>query len=355
MDRYFDNTRIQSYRECERKFYYRHIRDWAPDGTKAALAFGGAWHQAMDQVWAAYCGVNQAAVDQQLVIGNAMRAFEEKWTSEGFCSLEEFLAMSLDAQKALMPRTPMVAAEMIYGYIEAREHAMRFNFEPVEGEWIERPFAVPLDPEEPNLFYVGRFDKVVRRRSDGSIFGIEHKTTTAYKKDGFFKGEFIEGFSPNSQVRGYNFAGKMIWGPAKFKGILVDAALVHRDVHEGFKLIPVEEQLPMLEDWLWNTHRRIQSIEGDMDRLEYIRRVKAGGPTNDTIADLQYLSAFPQKTEACTAYGNTCPFIDLCRSKADPEAWEQPPKGFRVERWSPFDELELAKIGLPAPEESSDE
>src|SRR5574341_1293151 len=178
-DRFFDNTRLQAYRECERKYYFRHVRDWTADATKAALVFGGAWHDAMDVVWHVYAGIGNLPIDRQEVISHAMGAFDANWRKEGFPGLEEFLQLGLEDQKAMLPRTPMVAAEMLYGYIEAREAFMRHDVELLA---IEEPFAVPLDPNDPHLWYVGRLDKVVRMKQSGAIKAIEHKTTSAYRK-----------------------------------------------------------------------------------------------------------------------------------------------------------------------------
>lgn len=330
-DRFYDNTRLQAYRSCERMYYFRHVRDWTADNTKAALVFGGAWHASMDVVWRAYGGVGNAYVDSQLVIGDAMRAFDAHWTSYGFPGLEEWMNLSIEEQKQMLPRTPMVAAEMLYGYIEAREDFMRHKVKLLS---IEEPFAVPLDPNDPHLWYVGRLDKVVRLRASGDIKAIEHKTTSSYRKDGHFQASWIESFDPNSQVEGYIYAGKMKYGD-KFKGVLIDGALVHRDVHDGFRFIPVERQMPMLEAWLWNTHRRIRAIEADLADLQVVQ---------DDAGD--FLRAFPQKTEACTIYNGTCPYLDLCKSAANPERWVEPPKGWKEEKWEPFDLLKLAEIGF---------
>lgn len=350
MDRYYDNTRISGYEACERSFYFRHVRNWAPDSTKAALVFGSAWHAAMDVVWAAYCGVGNASIDQQKVIAAAMQGFEGKWVEEGFPSLTDFLNLELEEQKKFLPRTPMVAAEMLYGYIEARGDTMRHRFKPADPElWIEEPFAVPLDPTDDTLWYVGRWDKRVIRVSDSSIFGIEHKTTTEYKKDGYFKGDYIESFNPNSQVEGYLYAGKVKYGN-RFKGIMLDHALVHKDVHDGFAFTPIELQMPQLEQWLWTRHNRIGAIERDIERLDYIRKVASGEVKNNTITNLGFMSAFPQRTGQCVGKYGRCPFLDLCRSDANPERWEDPPAGWKVEKWSPFDELALSQLGLPNPE-----
>lgn len=49
---YFDNTMISAYRECPRKFFFRHNNGWTGDGgTAIELVFGLAWHEAMNVWW----------------------------------------------------------------------------------------------------------------------------------------------------------------------------------------------------------------------------------------------------------------------------------------------------------------
>lgn len=341
--RYFDNTRIEAFRKCERSFYFRHVRHWAPDTTKAALAFGGAWHAALDVIWETYCGAGSAErASTAAVVGAAMFAFEEKWTEEGFPGLNDFLALSYEEQQKIGMRNPMTAAEMLYGYIEAREDMMRHRFRPADEAWIEQPFAVPLSLSDPNLWYVGRWDKRVVRVSDGAIFGIEHKTTSEYRKEGGFKADYLESYNPNSQVMGYLYAGKVQYGHA-FKGILIDHALVHKTVHDAFALTPIELHLEQLEAWLWETRARIEDISRDTTRLD---RERAEGMSS-------FLPAFPRKTEQCIGKYGRCPFLDLCRSDANPERWDDPPAGWKVEKWEPFDELRLDAIGLERPVEDN--
>lgn len=323
---YFDNTMIEAYRQCERKFYFRHVRGWVPDVAAMPLIFGKAWHTAMDTVWPTINASPEMPTRDVVELG--MQAFLSDWQEAGLPSIEAFLDMSLEEQKKFLPRTPMVAMEMLYCYIEQRRQMIR----DCELIAVERPFAVPIDPNDKDLWYCGKLDKVIRQGK--KIITIEHKTTTLYKKEGPFQNSFTESFSPNSQVDGYLFSTKMIYGSEVY-AVYVDAALVHRDHHDGFRIIPISRLTEALDAWLWQTHRRIASIKTDLALLTEARN--AG-------AQHKYLAAFPQKTEACTLYGN-CPYLDVCRMMPNPELYDTP-SGFKQEFWSPFDQLHLDKLGL---------
>lgn len=311
----FDNTRISDYRRCPRYFYYRHERGWVLKGpSSAALAFGGAWHAAMDSIWR---DVSENRRDKQDLVDRAYGAFLDHWMSEGMPHTSE---LSYEQQQKMLPRTPMVALEMIVNYVDKR---LRLISEAQIMD-IERPFIVPLRPDDPNLFYVGRIDKVMRYA--GRIYGIEHKTTTAYKKDGHFRSAFLDSFSPNSQVDGYLYVLHMSFPDEKIGGVWVDAALVHANDHEGFAFIPIDKQMPMLDSWLWEVNNWIGRIFEDRARV------------NDLDGSERYMEAFPKNTNSCFDFNQTCPYLDICKAKPNPHG-EQAPPGYAEDRWDPLEHL----------------
>lgn len=321
-DRFYDNTRISAMRRCPRYFYFRHIRDWQPEGKSYALIFGSAWHSAMDSVWANLCKEDAQNLTTQEVADAGYEAFIENWMENGLAHPNE---LSPEDAMDMRQRNPGVALEMLYEYVEER----RDFLSRVELLSIEEPFAVPLDPKDPSLFYVGRLDKVFKYK--GQIIIGEHKTTSMYKKDGYFRADWIESFSPNSQIDGYLHAGHMLYGD-QCNSVWVDAALVHKDIHDGFKFIPVERQTAQLDAWLWETRFWIDFIEHNADAQ----------PPDDF--DGSYYAAYPKNTNSCNDYAG-CPYRGPCKMWADPSN-KGTPLWFEISHWSPFDELGLANIGL---------
>jgi hypothetical protein len=323
--RLYDNTRISSYKSCPRAFYYAHERDWRKEGTATALIFGGAWHNAMDVLWEQMG--NGTLLSDSNVVDLAYEAFVAKWLKEGLPAPDQ---MGPDEIAYYSPRTPMVAKEMLYGYLEARrEFFADPTFKLIS---IEQPFAVPLDPEDTTLWYVGRLDKVFELK--GNIHVGEHKTSTAYRVNGPFRNDFLDSWSPNSQVDGYLYALRSLYGK-KAKSVWIDAALVHKKVHNGFRFIPVDRQYAQLDAWLWSAHCWIDQIEGNKEVLRLNRDREPN----------RYLDAFPQNTGACGNYGG-CSYRDLCKTLPNPEKEKVPPLGYKEEHWSPFDEIKLEQIGM---------
>lgn len=325
MTRYYDNTRTSSYGTCPRKHYFRHQRHWVGDGISTALAFGLGWHSAMDVVW------GHINLDTETLANLALAAFEKDWQEQGLQLMEN---APLEDIERWGYRNPGTAFEMIVCYIEIR----RSFIEECEIIAIEKPFAVPIDPADPDLFYIGRVDKVVRK--SGRVLGIEHKTSSLYKKDGYFRADFVDGFSPNNQIDGYLHALKMMYENVEM--ILVDAALVHKTVHDGFKFIPVKRAEQHMDGWLWEINNRIADIDRDVERLREYRY--ATGPA--VGEHLTQLPCFSKQTEECISKYGHCPYLDICKMEPNPECIQHVPDTFKVDKWEPFEVNKIASLGL---------
>ena len=308
--RLYDNTRVSAFKRCPRYFMFRHEFHWRPKASSTPLIFGGAWHAAQEVIWP-----NFGKMPKRELAKKALGAFLEHWCGEGMPAPAD---MDYEMEQALSPRTPGRAFEMIVAYIDKRlPHADDFELLAVE-----KPFIVPLDPNDDSLFYIGRIDKVVRRR--GKILGIEHKTTTEYKKGGPFRSAFFDGFSPNSQVDGYLYALHMMFH-GQVGGVWVDAALVHK-MEEGFTFIPIDKKMEHLDSWLSDTRWWIGLLEQEHKRLA------------DEGSQSRYLRAFPKRTESCRDFATVCPYLDICRALPNPVGKPLPP-GFMKERWDPLDHI----------------
>lgn len=315
---YYDNTMLSGYKNCPRYYYIRHIKGWRGTGTSAALIFGLSWHSAMNVVWSGY-----HQLDHDDLIVAAMRAFNATWTENGMRDMQEW---SLEEEEKWSPRTPGTAMEMLPRYIEARKHIL----DQCKLNAAERPFAVPVFPDKTNVWYIGRMDKDIILNGDRVL--IEHKSTSEYKKDGGFKTQYVEGWSPNSQCEGYLYQSYMDKKPARY--VWVDAALVHKTVHDKFKFIPIAASTASLDAFLWEMRDWIERIRSEVERL-------AVSSPKDT-----HMTSFPKNTESCSGKYGLCSFISICRSVARPDLMKEPPEGFIEEKWEPFDVLQMEKIGM---------
>ena len=278
----------------------------------------------MDIIWP---GAQSDLTDMELAEAG-MIAFDKKWQE---CGLPHVGDMTMEQVDEVGFRNPGTALDMLYNYVEQRRDFIKS----VEVEYVELPFAVPLNPDDASLFYIGRMDKLIVW--EGRKWPVEHKTTSEYKKDGGFRASFLEAFSPNSQIDGYDHGNHMLHGN-RAKGVLVDGALVHKTVHDKFCFIPIERDILMLEAWLWEARQKVKRIEEDDAAFALL---KSNGKETDNI-----LRAFPKRTSSCHMY-NGCEYRDACKMVTNPETVADDQfKGFVVDPWEPFDMLGLAEIGM---------
>jgi hypothetical protein len=259
-------------------------------------------------------------------IDAAYAAFVAEWVSNALPHPDE---LGPDEIEDFLPRTPQVALEMLHAYIPARRHIFTDpSFKLIS---IEQPFAVPLAPDDDTTWYVGRLDKVFEYR--GKVYVGEHKSTSFYKKDGYFRQEFLDMFNPNSQIDGYCYALRHLYGD-RAAGVWIDGALVHKLYHDGFIFIPETRTHEQLDGFLWTAWSYIDQIRGN--QLALTERRDPSAP---------YMPAFPMNTSACGNYGG-CEFRSICQVVPNPESLSEVPLGFKVENWSPFSVVKLEALGF---------
>lgn len=301
-DSFFDNTMLSGYKGCPTFYQLRHVKGWRSEGTAMPLIFGLCWHDAMDIVWQ---HAKQLGKDELHVA--AVAKFHETWAENGMPETP-----SMEELEKFGFRNPMVASEMLFNYIDQRWDMLQ-NCKLIA---CEQPFAVPM-PGSQGVWYIGRLDKVIE--FNGQQLVIEHKTTSEYKKDGGFKSAYLEGWFSDSQVKGYQFGAGLFY--PGLKQVWVDCSLVHKTVHDKFRFVPVEHPFPILQEWI-------------QDANEWIGRVRLDCEKN----------YFPKNENSCIGKFGPCPMLSICRTTNNPGLLAEPPAGYIVDRWSPFDILGLDKL-----------
>ncbi len=307
----YDNTKLSGYKTCPRYHFIRQVLGWRKSGTAAPLVFGSSWHEGQDAIWGNKNDFNQRDLAE---VGHLK--FLEKWEDSGFDP-----EPGLQQLEYLSPRTPSIAREMYHEYVSKR-WAMLQDSEVLA---IEQPFAVPL-PEMDDFWYVGRLDKVVRHGAQTLV--LEHKTTTAYATIGNFRTDYIDSWYSDSQVKGYQF-GAGLYYPG-LDGVWVDAALVHKKIHNAFRIVPVAHSFPLLVEWVGDAKQWAIRVSREEEKFKRCGRLEPGD--------------FPKNENSCFGKYGSCSFIDICRTTADPSVLDEPPEGFIVERWEPYSMFELDKI-----------
>ena len=323
-----DNSTLTAFRECPRKAFFRYVKHWRMDGPEPVyFSFGSSWHAGLDAMYKAFYeaqsfhghtspGWNTLRAKDSFASAMtevASDAFNTCWTSAGWP-----LEPSPEEYQDFKARTPAKAREMFYYYYkEMSEHLNRWRL-----IQTEQPFIVPLDTENDEIFYCGRIDKVIEDEL-GTLWLIEHKTSTLYSKTAGFRNDFIQSFSPNSQVEGYMYAVRFLQSQGdlpdkKFGGVYVDAALVNK-VHFHFKRIPVYYDDILVAEWLndvrhWHNAFTAQQIE----------------------------MSFPRAPNNCFNMYSQCSYLHLCRTHPSINSFDDTvPEGYIVDEWKPYAEKEI--------------
>ena len=322
----YSYSRLNLYETCQRKYYFNYERHWQSSRTAAALAFGAAWGTALDEVWKSLAS-NGSQLGTADTVNEAMMAFIETYTKAGMPHPDE---MDVDMLNDISPRTPQVAEAMLWEYIDARR-AFLANIELLG---VEEPFVLPVYPNDPTRFYVGKMDKVYRDLSDNRVYCLDHKTTTQYAKNGFFRSTFTNSFSPNSQMDGYLYA--LLYKYAEeAQHVVIDACLVHKSVHDGYAFLPVYHSIDALNAWLWDMRRKVGDIEREAQLFANFK-MAVDSQQEDTLR-----GAYPRATHSCHTF-SPCAFVDICSTISNPEQIIEPPEGFQFSEESTAERLGLS-------------
>ena len=335
----FDNTRLGDFKSGPRTFYYKHIRNWVPEGeARAALTGGIAWSVAMDTLWAEMCGGTNLPDVRLGDLG--WDAFCQAWASEG---LEHPDALDAEQYREFGAYSPNNYYEMLLHYVVARRDWLA----QLELVGVELPVVVPLPGVEApgrTVLYGARIDKVMRE--GGAFKWVDHKTTAKGLRGGAgFQPFWLDQWTPNSQADGYSYAIAEAY-PGAAEGGLIDAALVHRESHDQFTLLPQYPQDAMLEAWKAQVSYWASLALDEMRLLDELRDSKQ-------IYQSSYMPLFPCDGSKCAGWGS-CPYRDICRSHPNPERLDQPPAGYVEEKWEPFSTVDHEQFGAAELQEAEE-
>lgn len=310
----YDNSTLSTLKTCPRRFYLNHIKKWGPESPNVDLVTGQAWHNALDVVWESFqLESTTASLSRERVVIQAWEAFCDTW-NESFPVVRDLSDLS-----ELGPKNPLRARELLSEYYDQRKEFLRG----IDILAIELPFAVPVPFIGQDVYYTGKLDKVFLTKEGQLIVG-EHKTTSWYSKKGGFRQEYLDSFSPNSQIQGYLFAASMLWPEeAKRAQVWVDITLFHKtDSH--FKLLPISSLEGGLDDWL-------EELQSWVLQAQQAERGVRFAPRNAPAG--------------CYSYFKRCPYYDMCRFWPTEmvEKKKEVPPGFKHNDWEPITEWEVKR------------
>lgn len=172
-----DNSTLRAVARCTTEALWRYHLDYAPIEEGMPLLVGSAVHSALDMYFK-----NEG--DVKLAIGTLNQEYKD------------------------FPSQPPDGDRLTYNNVSAiltqwfAEHPLDRLPWVMDGASFESTFAVEV--EDTDITFCGRLDGIVRHRTDGRWYVLEHKTTsrvTSY---------WTKQFQSSSQITGYIWAGERI-------------------------------------------------------------------------------------------------------------------------------------------------
>ncbi|KKL67522.1 hypothetical protein LCGC14_2134130 [marine sediment metagenome] len=300
---WYDNSRIVDFRsKGDRYFFFRYIRHWIPKDSGIAADWGTAFHSAGEAFWQmSGKSVDEIMRNSDELCADALRRFISVWDKLQPETPFAYVLENDELDQKLWDKSPRLAIAMLPEKLKARAPLISSS----ELLGIEKPFVVPLWPEDHELHHiglVGLIDRFIRIES-GELAVLDVKTTGNFNysvKDGI-RGQYFRALEVGTQMKTYVYATQLIYDET-IKRAYIDASLRHRNKSEArahiHKLYPIRYNPRHIEQWLIDARQQVLRIRGERLKME------AGEP------------AYPSACgEGCMQYGS-CPYYDLCLSSA---------------------------------------
>ncbi len=312
---------------CNKQFYYEHVERRVPVAENPAFALGTAVHEGLEEFW--------HGKDLNTALTRAVR----------------------DISDGIM-KSQVIA--MVSGYFN------RWSMDDWETVSVEEEVFTEIG----DVTHVMKADVVARRKSDGRLFLIDHKTVGVRSCNGDLhdaSSQFWMGMKINTQATGYQVALENKYGEPV--DVLWDAILKHADREPKYFPRKPTRRKPSKKNPDGESHieyaarclEAIESPEGYQHRLigeyhsdsqRYFARkviartsrhreewVKMYGHVGSEIARCKESGVFPANQSHCISKYGKCPYYNVCHEldtidsvnyKDKPERYSQP-KEERVE------------------------
>lgn len=298
-----DSTKVGTFMECPREFFYQYILGWRSEGLSIHLEFGVAWHLAQERL---------------------ARGLKEdgKYTTEALTEAYELFynyyrdCFPPELDDAHRPKDPANALEALTQYVE------RYKDDSFEVMFTEVAGAVPVS-EDAALHF--KIDMV--KQDVGGIYCVDHKTTGRDSQAWQHQWEL------SFQLFTYVHVLFSAFDETDIFGAEINGAILRKGGND-FRRIPVRKTMAQMMVWQWHAELILKAIRENVEQL-----------MDASDAD-DMLTAFPMNTTACCKY-SVCPYHAFCCSWPNPlrRCGEVQP-GFQQDFWDPRQQAETAKYTL---------
>ena len=309
-----DSTKLTTFLECNRKYFYEYVLGWRPSTPSNHLVFGSAWHKAMEYL-----------LTHDYSTTSVMAAYQD--------FLKEYRkTFGPDTDTLFWPKTPENAELMLAIYAgKFKDDLLQYKV-----KFVEIGGRVNLTDEHVLYF---KMDSVLERIRNGRIVSMDHKSgsnTWNWELQfplGIQNGTYTHVLNclyPQEIVDGVIFRGSFLKKSKKGWAQLGAGDPLSVQPPYDFVEYSAFKSLDQMQVWMWNTIYHIDQLQLEFEQL------------GDCSEDDEVLTAFPMNPTNCTKYFG-CPYHDFCMAWANPlRRSEVPPPDFIEEHWDPT-AIELTK------------
>lgn len=296
-----DSTKIKSYLECPRQYFFEYILGWRPVEPNIHLEFGKAWHLAMEHL--------------------LTHGYEEESVIEAFTLFHnhyrEHFGPSMDEVYA--PKNPETAFRALAAY--ANRYAVEDKGEKVL--YTEIAGTVPIRPDKEHFNVVHfRMDSIIQKE-DGLYRSREHKTGSNMSR------QWADQWALDIQTGIYNHVLYCLFPESDVWGVEINGSFFKKK-ECTFMRVPARRTKRMMSAWFQIVCDTAMRIEEDIERLEL-------GEEDDVMV------AFTPNPTNCTKYFG-CRYHPYCIAWANPlQKVDYIPDDMCISFWDPRDEEMKAK------------
>lgn len=302
-----DWTMTSQFLSCERKFYWRFVRDLIPKRKSFSLSLGGAIHKGLEVYYSN--GLKEV---------EALVAYTKSAQEAG---LPETVAESKTEYRDKLGRSIELGALILIDYFEYYEND---NIKVVQTE-----LGISIILVAGKIVYVGKIDGLAEM--GGRLYVLEHKTTS------YLNARFLESFRPSFQVSGY------ILGTETTTSMKCQGAIINALGTSGVLEYP-KEATSRIEAIGKRFGRAITTrTNAELDRdLEQIKIIGLRIIQRLETLETSEFGEFVMNPVACTSYYG-CEYRYLCNC-TDPGVMNSIIQGeYEKSPWIPLEHLNMAE------------
>lgn len=291
----WDSTSMGAFKTCPRYYQYNIIYGFTTKSENVHLAFGQHLHSILEFYHLKkFEGLSHKDALNASVLKGLDITFDKKlgrpWFSDEPAKNRETLIRAIVWYLDKFGENDTMETIKLHNGKPAVELSFRYGLE----------VSSTLSDEE--FFYCGHIDRLVTWQD--ASFGTDYKTSKS-----MLQPEFFERYSPDNQISGYMFAGRVVFD-TPMKGFVIDGIQVGA-TFARFQRGVVTRTETQLQEWFKDFQFYLQQAE--------------------ICAEEEY---YPQNDKSCNQYGG-CPYRKVCG--ASPEVRENLLKNLYHRRtWDPL-------------------